>query len=157
MYKSILVALDGSPWAESVIPFVEQIAGPLDLEIILLHVVPSLPVGARAALGRSVEDDLRIRSGEAHEYLATLAAELRTKGIRVRAEVRSGDAYAEILAGAREVGADLVAMTTHGRGGLGRLLIGSVADAVQRQVEVPVLLMRTTERELARRRAGAAR
>jgi nucleotide-binding universal stress UspA family protein len=157
MYKSILVALDGSPWAESIIPFVEQVAGPLDLEIILLHVVPPLPVGARTALGRSVEDDVRIRTGQAHEYLAPQAAELRAKGIRVQAEVRSGDAYAEILAGAREVGADLVAMTTHGRGGLGRLLLGSVADAVLRQAEVPVLLMRATERELARRRAGPAR
>ena len=46
-------------------------------------------------------------------------------------------------------------MSTHGRGGLTRMLIGSVADAVQRQAEIPVFLMRTTERELAKRRRSA--
>jgi nucleotide-binding universal stress UspA family protein len=157
MYKSILVALDGSPWAETIIPFVEQIAGPLDLEIILFHVVSPLPSTALTGLGRSVADDLRIRMGEAREYLAPLAAELRAKGIRVRTEVRSGDACAEIIAGAHEPGVDLVGMTTHGRGGLGRLLIGSVADAVQSQAEVPVFLMRATEREIAQRRQSTAR
>ncbi len=61
----------------------------------------------------------------------------------------------EILAGARETGADFIAMSTHGRGGLSRMLIGSVADAVQRQAAIPVFLMRTTERELAQRRHRA--
>ena len=54
---------------------------------------------------------------------------------------------------AREVDADLIAMTTHGRSGLGRLLFGSVAEAVLRQAEIPVFLMRLTEASVA---AGAA-
>ena len=155
MYKSMLVALDGSPWAESVIPFIEQIAGPLDLQVILLHVVQPLPINALTALGRSAEDDLRVRTAEAHDYLAHLVAELRGKGIRARAEVRAGDPCLEILAGARDTGSDIIGMSTHGRGGLSRMLIGSVADAVQRQAEIPVFLMRTTERELAQRRSSA--
>ncbi len=157
MYKSILVALDGSPWAESIIPFVEQIAGPLDIQIILFHVVPPLPITALTGVGRSAGDDLRIRTAEAEDYLASVSASLRAKRIRVRIEVRSGDPCAEIVAGARGLGVDLVGMTTHGRGGVGRLLLGSVADAVQRQAEVPVFLFRATEREVAQRRQRAAR
>jgi nucleotide-binding universal stress UspA family protein len=155
MYKSMLVALDGSPWAESVIPFIEQIAGPLDLQVILLHAVQPLPINALTVVGRSTEDDLRVRTAEAHDYLASLVAELRRKGIRARTEVRVGDPCLEILAGARDTGADIIGMSTHGRGGLTRMLIGSVADAVQRQAEIPVFLMRTTERELAQRRRSA--
>jgi nucleotide-binding universal stress UspA family protein len=157
MYKSVLVALDGSPWSESVLPFLEQIAGPLDLEVVLFHAVQPLPGTATTALGRSAEDDLRIRSNEAREYLAPLAAELRDKGVRARVEVRAGDPVREILAAAGEVGADLIGMSTHGRGGLTRMLIGSVADTVQRQADIPVLLLRATERELAQRQRGTAR
>jgi len=157
VYKSILVALDGSPWAESVLPFVEQIAGPLDLEVILLHVVQPLPTTALAEVGRLGADDIRIRTAEIHDYLAPVAAELRGKGIRARSEVRVGEPSVEILAAAREAGADIVGMSTHGRGGLSRMLIGSVADAVQRQATIPVFLMRTTERELAARRRSASR
>jgi nucleotide-binding universal stress UspA family protein len=157
VYKSILVALDGSPWAESVLPFVEQIAGPLDLEVILLNVVQPLPTTATTALGRLAEDDIRIRTAEAHDYLAPLAAELRGKGIRARTEVRVGGPFVEILAGARETGADIVGMSTHGRRGLSRMLIGSVAEAVQRQATIPVFLMRTTERELAAHRRSAGK
>ena len=56
-----------------------------------------------------------------------------------------GDPAREILAGAAETGADLIAMTTHGRSGLGRLLLGSVAQAVLRRADIPVFLMRLTE------------
>ena len=65
--------------------------------------------------------------------------------------MRSGAPAQEIVAAAREAGADLIAMSTHGRGGLGRLIFGSVAEAVLREAEIPVLLMRTTEAEVARR------
>ena len=55
----------------------------------------------------------------------------------------------ELVAAAREPGADLIAMTTHGRSGFGRLLFGSVAEAVLRQAKIPVLLMRLTERQVS--------
>jgi nucleotide-binding universal stress UspA family protein len=56
---------------------------------------------------------------------------------------------AEIVAAARETEAGLIAMTTHGRSEFGRLLFGSVAEAVLRQAEIPVLMMRLTERQVA--------
>ncbi|HJV55180.1 MAG TPA: universal stress protein [Methylomirabilota bacterium] len=151
MYKRALVALDGSLVAETIIPFILDIAGPLDLEVILLRVLPPLPpVVVEGAAYVPVEDPVAERI-DAQEYLAPVAIELRNKGVRVATEVRSGDPAQEIVAAAGDAGADLIAMSTHGRGGLGRLIFGSVAEAVLRAAKIPVLLMRTTEEEVARR------
>jgi nucleotide-binding universal stress UspA family protein len=89
---------------------------------------------------------------DAVEYLAALALELRNRGIRVETRVRRGNPCDEILACARETAADLIAMTTHGRSGLGRLLFGSVAEEVLRHSDIPVFLMRCTEADVARRK-----
>ena len=151
MYKRALVALDGSPVAETIIPFILDIAGPLDLEVVLLRVLqPVPPVVVEGAAYAPVGDPVAERI-DAQEYLAPVAIELRNKGVRVTTEVRSGDPAQEIVAAARDAGADLIAMSTHGRGGLGRLIFGSVAEAVLRAAKIPVFLMRTTEEEVARR------
>jgi nucleotide-binding universal stress UspA family protein len=156
MYKRALVPLDGSMVAEGIVPFVLEIAGPLDMEVTLLRIlVPAPPVVVEGA-SYVVVDDAEKHRAEAEEYLAGVAAELRAKGVRVKTGVRRGEPVAEILEGAREAGADLIAMTTHGRGGLGRLLFGSVAEAVLRQSEVPVLLMRQTNAQVAARAAREA-
>jgi nucleotide-binding universal stress UspA family protein len=156
MYKRALVPLDGSMVAETIVPFVLQIAGPLDMEIMLLRVVvppPPIAIDERDSSVAHV-DKLRI---DAEEYLNAIAAELRAKGLRVDTQVRIGDnAVEEILTGARDVGADLIAMTTHGRGGLGRLLFGSVAEAVLRQADIPVFLMRQTKSHVSARAAWEA-
>jgi nucleotide-binding universal stress UspA family protein len=156
VYKRAIVPLDGSMVAEGIIPFILEIAGPLDMEVVLLRVVvpvpPSVIEGARYV---EVEDPEKRRL-EAQEYLAPIAVELRAKAVRVQTMVRRGEPAQEILAGAREAGADLIAMTTHGRSGLGRLLFGSVAEAVLRQSEVPVFLMRQTEAQVAARAAWEA-
>src|SRR5262249_60114776 len=95
--------------------------------------------------GPVVPGDVEKLRTDAEEYLATVAADLRARGVRVTTQVRFGNAVAEILAGAREAEADLIAMTTHGRGGLGRLLFGSVAGDVVRQAGTPLVLMRQTK------------
>ena len=144
MYKRVLVPLDGSQLSENVLPFLTEIAGPLDMTIMLLRVLepvqqtlvdggPGIPV-----------DDLQARRRDAAEYLAPLAAGLRARGIETTSAVRVGRAEDEILAAARDDGADLIAMSTHGRSGLGRLLFGSVAEQVLRRADVPVFLMRQT-------------
>ncbi|HXG01991.1 MAG TPA: universal stress protein, partial [Candidatus Binatia bacterium] len=91
------------------------------------------------------------RRAEAERYLDSLAAELRDRGVRVRTVVRRGDPVTEIASAARELEVDLVAMTTHGRSGLGRLLFGSVAEAVLRSTDLPVLMMRQTAAQVAER------
>lgn len=146
MYKRVVVPLDGSPLAEGMLSFIVDIAGPLDLEVVLLRVIRPIPPQVTEGSRVIVADDVAGRTENAREYLAPLADQLRRKGIRVRTEVRYGQPIVdEILEGAREADADLIAMTTHGRSGLGRLLFGSVAEAVLRQAEVPVFLMRMTE------------
>lgn len=158
MYKRAVVPLDGSPVAEAIIPFVLEIAGPLDMEIVLVRVLQPLPPQVIEGSRHVVVDDVEARRLDAQEYLAPLAVELRAKGIRAQTQVRRGDPAGEIAAAAHETGADLIAMTTHGRSGLGRLVFGSVAEAVLRRAQLPVFLMRLTEVEVARRSAeGASR
>jgi nucleotide-binding universal stress UspA family protein len=156
MYKRVVIPLDGSTLAESILPFILDIAGPLDMEVVLLRAVPPLtPIVAEGM--RHVElEDVEGRLAEARAYLAPIATELAQKGIQTRVMVRHGEPVTEILAGARQAEADLIAMTTHGRSGLGRLLFGSVAEAVLRQAEIPVFLMKMTKDQLLTRIARGA-
>jgi nucleotide-binding universal stress UspA family protein len=156
VYKRALVPLDGSMVAEAIVPFILEIAGPLDMEVVLLRVlVPPPPMMVEGAGAVFVEDIVKLRR-EAEGYLESVAVGLRASGVRVTTEVRRGDAVTEILAVTREVDADIVAMTTHGRGGLSRFLYGSVAEAVLRQAEVPVFLLRQTKAQVAARAAWQA-
>ena len=172
MYQRVLVPLDGSPVAEAILPFIEQIAGPLDMEIMLLRVVPLTSLDVRAeGLRRRQRHSRRQRGGEARVdvvamakevqagepimkeveaqgYLEPLVGTLKAKGVRAGGRVRIGDPATEIVAAAKEIDAHLIAMTTHGRSGLGRLLFGSVAEAVLRASPIPVFLMRMTEAAL---------
>ena len=144
-YKRVIVPLDGSALAEGMLRFVVDIARPLDLEVALLQVVKAAPPYLTETMKALVLENAERSLAEARAYLAGLGDDLSAKGIRVRIEVRGGDPVDEIVACAREIDADLIAMTTHGRTGLGRLLFGSVAEAVLRQAEIPVFLMRLTD------------
>lgn len=156
MYERVLVPLDGSRLAEGILPFILQIARPLDLKVVLIYVVRPIAPQAIEGTRRFTVDDVAARLKEAREYLAPVA-KLREGGVRVTTDVRHGEPVAEIVAAARETEAGLIAMTTHGRSGFGRLLFGSVAEAVLRQAEIPVLMMRLTERRaMASSRAPAA-
>ncbi|GAB4271608.1 MAG: universal stress protein [Deferrisomatales bacterium] len=138
MYKKILVPLDGSPLAEGVLPQVEYLAKLTGAEVCVLRVVrvhtfPGVdPTEAEYALKEQAES-----------YLAGVAGRLRDKGLEVSVHLRFGHEAEEILDQARD--ADLVAMSTHGRTGLGRWAMGGVAERVLRHCPVPVLLCRSGE------------
>ena len=143
--KRVLVALDGSMPSETMLRFVLEIAGPLDMTVMLLRVVePLTPVMAPDVYAAPYED-VEERRRDAEEYLAPIAAALRARGVDTAWAVRRGRPADEILAAAEESGVDMIAMATHGRTGLGRLLFGSVAEAVLRRAKVPVFLMRQPE------------
>jgi nucleotide-binding universal stress UspA family protein len=145
VYKRVLVPVDGSALSAAILPFIAQIAGPLGSQVVLLRVVPAfLPEGVEGSR-HVVIDELMAQLAEAKGYLEGLAEGLAGRGVRVRTEVRRGDPVFQIAAVARELDADLIAMTTHGRSGLDRLLFGSVAGAVLRRAEIPVFLMRLTK------------
>jgi nucleotide-binding universal stress UspA family protein len=141
-HKRVLVPLDGSTPSESVLRFLMEIAGPLDMTVVLLHVLEPIQPAVLEATPHVVLDDLETRRREAEEYLAPIAAALRAQGVDTSWAIRHGRPADEILAAAAECGAHLIAMATHGRTGLGRLLFGSVAEAVLRHAPVPVFLIR---------------
>ena len=149
MYKRVLVPLDGSPLAEAIIPFLIEIAGSLDMSIVLMRVLEPIPVTVVEGVRQAMIDIGEARRHDAEGYLESVAATLRARGIEASYEVRSGRPDLQIVETAREVGADLIAMSTHGRSGLGRLLFGSVAEQVLRHAEVPVFMMRQAEKPAA--------
>ncbi len=145
MYERVLIPLDGSELAETILPFAERIAGPLDAEVLLLSVVEPISVAAGLAAGGVVGPDaLFIRQLEAKKYLAEMAARLEAKGLRARTLLGLGMPADEIVKVGKAEKADLIAMTTHGRSGLRRALFGSVAEEVLRSAPVPVLMIRMT-------------
>lgn len=143
MYKKILVPLDGSELAEQVLPLVIEIAKGAGSEIILLR-VPDVPIYETMMTVPEFNTQVREQAErEAREYLAQLSGDLREKGLRVRTHIAlAGAVYYTILQTAKEFGVDVIAMSTHGRSGLARLVMGSVADDVVRHADLPVLLVR---------------
>jgi nucleotide-binding universal stress UspA family protein len=139
--RQIVVPLDDSDTSEAVLPVVETLAGPLDLGIHLVHAVEPLPPSARIELPTGLEEQVvGAHRAEASDRLARIAARLEAKGLRVAWAVRIGAPLEVVARHVEECGAGLIAMTTQGRTGLDRLLLGSVAERVLRGVEVPVLL-----------------
>src|SRR5262245_15042906 len=108
MYKRALLPLDGSMIAEAIVPFLLEIAGPLDMDVTLLRVVlptPPVAIESHGAISADYVDELR---SEAEQYLAGVAAELRAKGVRVNSQVRVGEPVTHILEVARDVEADMI-------------------------------------------------
>jgi len=153
MYDRIVVLLDGSELAEQVLPHVAEIARGRGSELHLLSIIPTTvpmvaagvdayPLRMSAELlaletmeRERVEDELDAYLREVAERLADVAASTRVV-------TRFGRPAEEILQYAEEVGADLIAMSTHGRSGISRWVYGSVADKVLRGAHCPVLLVR---------------
>lgn len=140
--RRAIVPLDGSAVAEAVLPVVAEIADPLGLEIVLLRVVELLSPGESEATHALVDTEEQARLARARQYLASLTLQFAGRMTSVQSRVRCGHPASEIVAEAREQGADLIVMTTHGRTGLARLLAGSVASSVMRRAQIPVLVRR---------------
>jgi nucleotide-binding universal stress UspA family protein len=148
--RRAIVPLDGSMVAEAILPSFLPMAQRLGLEVVLVRIVPTANATAMEDKLHAGENIERLRQ-EAIEYLRSVAALPLFGGLRVITTVRTGEAAVEIIQAARELHADLIAMTTHGRTGLRRLLFGSVAEAVLRAAHVPVVVVRATEAQVARR------
>jgi nucleotide-binding universal stress UspA family protein len=137
----ILVPLDGSERSATILPVVAGLARPLHPVIELLHVLE--PVAPEPYLDRALSlPGESAGSAEARDYLQRAAAPLTGQALKVECAVLEGPAVAMITSHAVDSGADLVAMSTHGRSGVTRLLAGSVAEEVLRSADVPILLWR---------------
>ena len=142
MAKRILVPLDRSPVAESVLPLVADLARSGGAAVRLLHVapVPELQVDEDGRVITYADQEPARLEAEGVDYLQTV--ELQFDGVPVECAVRFGDPVEEILLEADAFGADLIAVTTAGRSGIKRTVLGSVAEQVFRKAEGPVLLFR---------------
>jgi nucleotide-binding universal stress UspA family protein len=152
MYERILVPLDGSKVGEAALPSVEQLALKLSpgngIEITLLQVISDMTFDFLteddAAQLPYDESDLKQIKNMAHKYLERIAEGLRNKGIKVQTRVVEGHAADEIIKASQEMQADLIAMSTHGRSGLGRWAMGSITDKVLHESKIPVLTVRAS-------------
>src|ERR687886_643980 len=150
MFSRILVALDGSAAAEGILPPVEALADRFGATVILLRAIPALEraVAAQAGIAAGLVDPTPVieqERSEATNYLERVGERLISRGLSVVWQQPEGSASESILEHAQASNADLIALTTHGRGGLGRAVFGSVADEVLRRARCPVLLLRVTE------------
>ena len=151
MYKRILVPLDGSHRAESVIAHVQQLAGFYQAEVILLQVF-ELPhrtdlskheLDQYDALPKQTVADLQEQVETAEAYLHTVAAQLSASGVEAHGRVAYGPIASTIMKTAEQEDADLIAMASHGCGGLQGVYYGSVAAGVLQRVDRPLLIVRS--------------
>jgi nucleotide-binding universal stress UspA family protein len=140
VYKKILVPLDGSHLAECVLPHARSIAkGDSEAEITLLYVVEALDVPMSSSeFKRKIEAEA---VAAAKEYLAEKAQPLSAMS-HVNTQVIVGKPADTIASYAKKMEADLIVMATHGRSGIQRLLLGSVADKLIRTSGTEILLVR---------------
>jgi nucleotide-binding universal stress UspA family protein len=139
--RRILVGLDGSPLAESILGSVRALARRLGAEVSLLHVV-HLPASFHAEGDVTLDGLVERERREAERYLHRIARELETAGVTAHTAVAVGEPAAEIVRSADRDDVDLLALATHGRSGVQRWLHGSVADAVLHTTTRPLLLLR---------------
>jgi nucleotide-binding universal stress UspA family protein len=153
MFEAIIVPLDGSELAEAALAPAAELQRKLGSQLILVRAVESesqvlaqtptffeSPAGAAANI-ELLQDVVEAERKEASEYLDAAIQKLgASNAIK---DIRTGRAADAIIAVANEKPGALIVMSSHGRGGLGRLVFGSVADAVLKDSDIPVLLIRT--------------
>ena len=140
MPRHVLVPVDGSPQSLQAIGFVS--AEWDDVDVTLLHVINPVQAGYRAGvLPSGSEEWFREAKSEAEEILDEARAQLEVDG-DVETAIEVGRPAATIVEEARERGVDHVVVGSHGREGMSRILLGSVAEAVVRRSPVPVTVVR---------------
>jgi nucleotide-binding universal stress UspA family protein len=149
-FRRMLLPLDGSALAEQILVPAVALGNVMGSEYTLLHLVePSSFVSGLSVANTSRHADVAIERAlaEAQDYLDGVALLMRAEGLQVQTQVAvARDVRSAIRQAAREHEIDAIAMTTHARGGLNRLLLGSVAVQILRDNHVPVLLYRPQER-----------
>ncbi len=149
MYKTILVPLDESKRAEAILPHVESLALRFGAKVIFFRVQETAVLFGYDEMV-DMSKYLEVRNSQRKEteaYLDSLQGEFRTKGIEARWLIGQGSVVAAIISAAERENIDLVAMASHGRGGLSRTFYGSVAAGVLQRIDRPLLLIRSRPAE----------
>lgn len=144
MYKTILVPLDGSRRAESILDHVEGLARFTRAKILFLTALEhKIRVGGEGVQSHLDEGELEQRTYKAKSYLADLSEKFKQKDIQAIPHVIYGPAIEVIIKVAEEENADLIAIASHGRSGLERAFYGSISAALLQVVDRPLLLIRS--------------
>lgn len=150
MKPKILVPLDGSALAERAVDQAEKVAKALAYEVILYRVIQN-PLAAAPEAGPAAEEHATLDTIDgANVYLKKISARLEEKGIRTRIEIGEGPPYAGILGMAHREDVEFIIMSTHGRTGITRALMGSVAEKVVYTTKRPVMLVKPEKVLIAR-------
>jgi nucleotide-binding universal stress UspA family protein/FixJ family two-component response regulator len=144
--SKVLVPLDGSRESETVIPYIEELASELRMDIVLLQVMAGnyYPISVRGYDHiRSSKEQMESDKALAKAYLDKAGAGLKKNGLTVETEVRFGVAAEEIIKLADEICADVIAISTHHQSGAARWIYGSVANKVLQRRDTSLLMLGT--------------
>lgn len=142
MYHKMLVPLDGSRLSEIVFPYAKDLAGRLGLDVILLHVHSSKESETIPLHQSYIENKAQIIKRQLRDWQKKIGVNLEGSKLEVRGELAMGYPPEEIMHYAEQNNVDLILMATHGRSGVRRWVLGSVADKVLCVSSIPVWLIR---------------
>jgi nucleotide-binding universal stress UspA family protein len=156
MFEKMLVCLDGSELSEQILPYALRQAQLFHSEVVLLHVLsepffqmpgvpgaPGYPVQTDGMVKQNAEDTIK-----ANKYLNHIALSFRKLALQVTSITLEGPAGEMIVKYAQDNKMNLIALATHGRSGISRAVMGSVADHVIRKTNLPLLLIKPQPVEL---------
>ena len=138
MYNTILVPVENRETDKTILRHIRSLAKLTHARLTLVHVADGWAARNYERFKLQESEEMK----QDREYLAALSDELRSEGYEVNTVLAMGDPATEIIKLARAEPIDLIAMTTHGHRLVGDLLLGSTADKVRHEVDVPVLLLK---------------
>ena len=138
MYHTILVPVENRESDQTILRHIRQLAKLTQAKLTLVHVADGWAARNYERFHLQESEEMK----QDREYLETLSGELRAEGYEVKVVLALGDPATEIIKLSRSEGIDLIAMTTHGHRLVGDFLLGSTADKVRHEVDVPVLLLK---------------
>lgn len=142
-FEKILAPLDGSDIGEAALPAVEMLATKTGASVSLLRVMAPLGTVEAGILGSDMRRFVEAMRDACEKYLRKVAQRLGEKGVKTTYEVIAGDPANGIIEYAKDNKVSLIAMSTHGRSGVARWVLGSVADKVLHESRVPMWLVRS--------------
>jgi nucleotide-binding universal stress UspA family protein len=160
MFKRVLVPLDGSRYGSQALKYAQEIAGKFEAEVVLLQVIkPAIPItptsvaepvvqspaATKTAIQIAQDEDKR-NASKAARYLSRKVRDLKAKNLAASYKIVIGSPADGIMQFSQKNKIDLVVMSTHGKGGLRRAVMGSVADEVVRKSGKPVLVISTLKK-----------
>jgi nucleotide-binding universal stress UspA family protein len=147
MYHKILVPLDGSKRAERILPHVEELARRYKAKVVFLHIIEYKTVATTEAGFILSDQEFDKAKKQAEKHLEAIQEKFRIKDIESQTHVIYGPAVEGIINIAALEGVDLIALASHGRGGLSRVFYGSVAAGLLHRVDRPLLVIRSRKTE----------